>query len=199
MILINENIPKQNFEIVKETIGAVLKTELDSQKAKQTLTDNINVYIERSSSFSQSENLMINVLLDSANYSFATQSSSEGGTVFFIDIYTSSKEKEGSDGGENSAKKRDLYLGMIRYILESTRYRTLNLPAGAISGTSVDSFENFLPPTTDTGFVKMCRVTFSVRINENQKLWEGIDINSIFTDIKLSETDQGYKFQKQNN
>lgn len=199
MILIDEVIPKQNFEIVKETIGAVIKTELDSQKILKDLEDNINVFIERASNFAQSEKLMINVLLDSGNFSFSTQSSKEGSTVFFIDIYTSSKEKLDSSGGENSAKKRDLYLGMIMYILQHTKYRTLNLPLGSISGTSVDSYENFLPTISDAAFVKMARITFSVRINENRKLWEGIDINSIFTDIKLNETEQGYKFEKQNN
>lgn len=196
-MLINENIPKQNFEIIKETIASILFLELEHQRTLKSLPNETKVFLERSSAFQQSEVLMINVLLDSANYSFSTQSLTEGSTVYFIDLYTTGKSTSTATGGEASAIERDLYLGMIRYVLTSTKYKTLNLPNGAISGTSLDSFENFNSSENEANSVKICRITFSVRINENQNLWDGLDVSNMFTDIRLKETNQGYRYERQ--
>lgn len=196
MSLINEVIPQQGFEVVRDTIGAVLKTELDKQKALKNLTDEIDVYVSRSTPFSQSEKLMINVLLDSANYSNNHEKGTHGYTLFFVDVYTSAKETAGDIGGKISTNKRDLYLGMIRYILQNHKYKTLNLPVGLIMGTYVEGFENFEPNNSqDAAFVKMARLTFGVRINESQSLWEGIEINTIFTSVNLDLTNLGYVYE----
>lgn len=192
-------IPQQGFEIVRDVIGAVLKTELEAQKIRQSLTDEINVYISRANPFQQSEKLMINVLLDSGNYSDITEKGSHERTNFFIDIYTSAKETSENDGGYNSTVKCDKYLGMVRFILSDHHYKTLGLPPGLIMGTYVDSFENFEPSNNqDTAFVKMSRLSFSVRIIEDQTLWDGIEISGIFTDVKLDLTEKGYKYESTN-
>lgn len=199
MSLINEIIPEQGFEKVRDAIGAVLKLELEAQKTLQTLTDDINVYIGRNNNFNQSETLMINVLTDSANYSNTHEKGSHGGTNFFIDIYVSGRESETEDGGYISTKKRDKYLGMVRYILQSHKYMKLGLPAGLIMGTYVEGFENFEPSNTqDASFTKMTRISYSVRIIEDQSLWDGVEINSIFTNVKLDETDRGFKYESTN-
>lgn len=196
MSLINSIIPPQGFEVVRDLIPAILKIELEKQKVLQTLTDEINVFSARSTPFQQGEKLMINVTVDSANYSNSHEKGTHGGTIFFIDIYTSAKQTDDDDGGYASTKKKDMYLGMIRYILQDHHYKTLGLPPGLIMGTSVDGFENFEPNNNqDASFVKMSRLNFSVRILENQSLWDGIEINSIFTDVKLDLTDKGYKYE----
>lgn len=196
MSLISQEIPVQGFEVVRDTIGAVLQTELSSQKILKGLTDEIEVFVGRSTPFMQSEKLMINVLLDSANYSNNHQKGTHGYTLFFVDIYTSAKENDDDTGGKISTNKRDLYTGMIRYILQDHHYKTLNLPVGLIMGTAVEGFENFEPNNAqDAAFVKMCRVTFAVRINESQSLWEGIEINTIFTSVNLDLTELGYVYE----
>ena len=62
-------IPDQTFEVILGQIGAIIKVELDNQKTLQTLTEPINVYNSRSSSFNDYEKLMINVSLDSSSNS----------------------------------------------------------------------------------------------------------------------------------
>lgn len=199
MSLINEIIPEQGFEKVRDAIGAILRIELEAQKTLQSLTDDINVYVGRNNPFQQSEQLMINILTDSANYSSIHEKGTHGNTNFFIDIYTSAKEKGNVDGGEMSTRKRDKYLGMIRFILQNHKYMRLGLPAGLIMGTYVEGFENFEPSSNqDATFVKMSRLSYSVRIVEQQDMWNGIEINSIFTTVKLDETQRGYKYELTN-
>lgn len=196
MSLISTEIPKQGFEVVRDLIPALLKIELENQKIIKNLQEEINVFSARSTPFQQSEVMMINVLVDSADYSSTGEKSTQGRTNFFIDIYSSGKENEDEDGAYVSIKRRDLYLGMIRYILQDHHYKTLGLPPGLIMGTYVDGFENFEPNNNqDASFVKMSRLSFSVRILEDQSLWNGIEINTIFTDVKLDLTERGYKYE----
>jgi hypothetical protein len=195
MSLINNIIPQQGFEIVRDVIGAVITTELLEQKVKQGFSYPINVYIGRSIPFQSAEKIMINVLLDSGNYSQHGEKSVSSGTNFFIDVYTSSKESDLGDGDYNSTVLKDKFLGMIRYILQDHHYKTLGLPLGLIMGTYVEGFENFESSNNqDAAFIKIARLRFNVRINESQSLWEGVEIDSMFTDVKLDLTDNGYKY-----
>lgn len=199
MSLISEQIPSRGFEIVRDAIGAVLKTELDAQRKLQDLTNDNNIFIGRNTPFNQSEKLMINVMLDSAGYGSFNEASSHGSTTYFIDVYVSAKTSTDKDGGYSASQIRDKYMGMITYILQHHKYVTLGLPVGSIMGTYVEGFENFEASNNqDATYSKMGRVTFSVRINESQTLWNGLELNSIFTDIKLELTEKGYKLETQN-
>lgn len=199
MSLINIKIPESSFEKVRDAISAILKLELENQKILQPLTDEILVYSGRCTPFAHSEKLMINVLVDSANYTAHNQHNSTGVNMFFVDIYTSAKESINEIGDKVSSDKRDLYLRMIRYILQDHHYNTLALPAGFILGTYVEGFENFESKNAqDAAFVKMARLNFGVRLNESQSLWAGININTIFTNVKLDLTEKGYIWEINN-
>lgn len=196
MAQISLEIPKQGFEIVRDLIGAILKTELENQKILKSFSEPLNIYVGRSTPFQHSEILMVNVLLDSANYSQIHEKGVHGGTNYFIDIYCSAKESVENTGGFNSSLRRDTFLGMVRFILQDHHYKTLGLPNGLLMGTYVESFENFEPSNAqDTAFVKMARLVYNVRINENQSLWEGVLAQTAFSDVKLNETEKGYKYE----
>lgn len=196
MALISTEIPVQGFEVARDAIGAILKTELENQKALKNFSEPLNVYVGRSTPFQQAEILMINVLLDSGSFSQIHERGNHGGINYFIDIYSSAKESQEKIGGFNSSIRRDTFLGMCRFILQDHHYKTLGLPVGSIMGTYVESFENFEPVNAqDSAFVKMSRLAFNVRINEAQTVWSGIDLTSSFTDVKLEETEKGYKYE----
>lgn len=200
MAIINNIIPVQNFEIVRDVIGAILKDELENQKVLQPLrfNEDIKVFTARTTPFQQAEILMINVSCDNANYNSRTQSNSQGGVNYNIDVFSSAKETANFNGGLNSAMRRDKYNGAIRSILSNTRYKTLNLPLGVIMGTSIESFENFEVPTSnDTSFSQMCRITFNVRMTENQSLWDGVLVKDLYTNVKIDLTENGYKLIKE--
>ena len=200
MAIIDNLIPEQNFEIVRDVIGVILKDELENQKVLQPnrFSEDINVFVARSTPFQQSEILMINVTADNANYTSRTQSNNQGGVNFNIDVFASGKEQTNENGGLNATKKRDKYVGAIRYILSHTKYKTLGLELGLILGTAVESFENFdVPNQNDTSFTQMSRITFNVRMAENQTLWNGVLAKDLYTDIKLCLTENGYELIKE--
>jgi hypothetical protein len=197
---ITQIIPKQGFEVVRDLIGAILKVELDHQKSLQNLPNENNIYVGRSTPFNQSEELMINVTIDSASYSDKNARTSSGETRFHIDVMTRAAQTENNQGGYLSTSLRDKYLGMIRFILEDHHYNTLGFENGVIMSTSVDGFENYEPQgNQDAAFVKMSRLTYSVKINEEQSVWSGLNINSIFTDVILNDTEFGYQYENLNN
>lgn len=192
---IEEIIPTQNFEIIRDIIGAILTVELENQKTLQGFSYPINVYSGRSTPFQDSEKVMVNVSCDSGNYNTITEFSARGPIMFTVDVYVSSKQTDTDDGGKVSSIIRDKFIGMIRYILSSHFHRTLGLTDGNVLGTYVRGFDNYEPQNnSDSSFVKMSRLNFEVDIYEDQKVYAGVQISSIFTDIKLELTNKGYKY-----
>lgn len=197
MSRINQVIPVQGFEVVRETIAAILTTELSYQKANRLgLEDFEKVFVGRSTPFDHREVLMLNILVDNGDYSRHHEKGVDNKTSYIIDIYVSSKGLPNEPGGYISTKKRDFYTGLVTYILRDNHYQTLGLEKGLIMNTSVNGFENFEQNNNEqTSFIKMSRVSFSVSLYEFQTLWEGIDLNSIFTNVKLGETERGYYYE----
>lgn len=192
--ILTQVIQKQGFEIVRDQIAIVLKTELEQQKTLQELTDEINVYSERITPIGDDEKLLINILLDSAIYSQKTQTGQEGRTLYFIDLYTNGYATNVT-GTSDSSPRLHKYMGIVRYILSATAYKTLNLPLGLIAGTQLESF-NTLDPNLkeDGGFTRFARLQFSVRIYEQQEMWQGVELFGADATVKLAHTERGYKY-----
>ncbi|PXX26277.1 hypothetical protein C7967_11539 [Thalassospira sp. 11-3] len=197
--IITEIIPQQGFELVGERIGAVLALELANQKALQSLPDGLEVFRERITPYDKSEDVMVNVLLNNITFSNFTESNAEGGTVYYVDIYTTGIASPGKTGGQTAAALLQRYLGMARYILQSTKYKTLDFAPGTIAGTYVENIQIYdIEDNQDAANVKMGRLTFRVRIYEGQNLWEGVDMGPLATMVKLQETEKGYKYELNN-
>lgn len=195
-ILITEKIESQGFEIVLNKLGAILLEELSNQRDNFNNSAVFDLFIERQQPYDKSEDVVIIVSLDNINYSGYTESSSDGGAIYNIDIYTTGVESSEETGNKASRDKLHLFTGWIRYILSSSKYKTLDLPAGCIGGTYVNSIsfdDNY--GTQDGSFIRMARVQFSVRINEVQELFNGIDLFCNGTTIRLEETNRGYKLE----
>jgi len=196
MALITNIIQEQGFEKVRDSIGAILTTELLNQKTLQGFSEDINVYVGRSTPFQQDEQIMVNVLLDSSNYGSINEHDAMGNTSYYIDVFTSGKANMDSIGGYQSSQLRDKFIGMCRAILQSTKYKTLSLPLGIISGTYCENFEVFDSTNAqDSSFTSMARLNFSVRILENQEVWQGVTIANSFTSVKLGLTEKGYQYK----
>jgi hypothetical protein len=195
MSLIAEIIPAQGFEIVRDAIGVILTTELTRQKQLQGFTEDINVFSERITPMDDAEELYINVLLDGATYGSFTEKDTQGRTTYFIDVHTTGKAIRAKAGTSTSVARLHKFVGMCRYILSHTAYKTLNLPLGLIGGTYIESFGVSDPSRKDDSqYSRFARLAFAVRIQENQALWQGINIVGNDAQVKLDLTDKGFQY-----
>src|SRR4051812_37027763 len=103
--IITNIIPKQNFEKVRDRIGLILFEELTNQKVLQEsdFPESVNVFLERITPADIEEQVIVNVLFDSAQYGGINQKDSQGKTIYFIDIYTTGKEQDSQPGSEDSS------------------------------------------------------------------------------------------------
>lgn len=192
--IIENIIPAQNFEIVQNKIGVILLLELLNQKKLQCIENDISVFLSRQNPYDKSEDVVVNVSLAQIGYSGKTQIDSQGLTTFNIDIYVNSDEKQCKTGSENTRIALNQITGLVRYILSSTKYKTLGFAPGFIGGTSVDSIQfldNF--GSQEANFVSMSRVVFTARLNENQLAWEGLPLLGNDTTVKIDSTNKGYQ------
>lgn len=192
--IITEIIPIQGFEIVLNKIGVILFEELTNQKSIQIINGDFDVFIERQEPYDKSEDVVVNISLDNDNFTGKTQKDSQGLTTFFIDVYC--KGFLAMKIGSNTVfrDKRSIFSGLIRYILSSTKYNKLGFEPGFIGGAYVDSISyQSTPDNEDGSFVKFARITYSVRIQENQQNWQGIPLMGNDSSVRLAETNLGYK------
>lgn len=199
--IITEIIPKQGFEIVLDRIHDILDVELLNQKTLQEFESEFEVFKERQEAYDNSEAVVIIVSLSNIAYAGKTQKDSQGGTDYFIDVYANGIESTDKTGNEDSRLKLHLFVGMIRYILDSTKYQTLgfdyslNLIGGKyITGIQFpDNYDN-----QDASFNRFARITLNVRIQESQQAWDAIQLLGNDTTVKLDETEKGFKLTQTN-
>lgn len=198
-------IPKQNFEVIRDLIGCILKEEIQNQidirndEELDSFTDVVDVYSERIEPIGQSDEVVINVQLASANYTEQNRVDIKGNTTFFIDIYTTGKESANTPGSLVSSNRLHNAIGWVRFILSHSEYRRLTTVPGIVGGSIVESF-NILEPSLkeDSLFFRMARITYSIRLQERQDINIGKLLETNFTNIKLNLTEKGYKYEFNN-
>ncbi len=199
MAIITGTIPEQGFEKVLYQIGAILFDELTEQKDTYSNMVDFNVFIDRIVPFDKSENLMINVTPNTINYSGHNELDMQGSTNFNIEVYSPLELTEVLGNDQVSKITIHKVVGMIRYILSSTKYNRLSLPNGLIGGTYVESVSFFDDYNNQDGAnIRVSTIGFNVRINENSQLWQGVQLQGSDTIMKLYDTEKGYKLIKNN-
>jgi len=196
MALINSIIGPSGVEIIKHTIAAILKTELENQKVLQSDTFPINVFVDRMVPIDKSEILVINVRFESLNPESINQhGSSETGT-FTIDTWATAKQTSTKRGDLLSTDLRDKIIFQIKAILQSNFYVTLGLQPGLIMSSNVQNIEPYEPNNNqDASFVSMARLNHEVRFYQDYQVYEGVEFSENLTDVKLSNTDLGYQYK----
>lgn len=192
MAIITEQIPAQGFEIVLNKIALIIFEEIVNQEQIQNLDSTSEVYIERQEPYDKSEDVIINVSCSNANYT-GNKKDSQGNTIYHIDVYCRSFNQEVS-GSYDSRLKLHRYVGMIRYILSSSKYHALDLPNGLIGGKYIDSIsfdDNY--GNQDGAYIRFARLIFSVRIQEYQNLWDSVPLLGNDTTVKIDLTNLGFK------
>lgn len=207
MALILNLIPAQNFEVVRDQIGAILLLELTAQLSYAADPEDIiiltavieTIFAERTSPFEHDELMMINIQTSEGSYSNESIDSSDGEYEYLIDVFSTAKTKEAGERGDVRSKKRLLRLiGFIRAILKNSNYIRLGNDTAPpiISGTTVARFQIQEPQNNqDAASANMGRLTFSVRANEKTQQIQPSVLNEYHTQVKLFDTELGLRYE----
>lgn len=199
--ILSEIIGVQNFEVVANRIGSILLEEIDNQKTIQGFDDEIEIFNERIEPFSKEQDVMITIAFREAEYAGQNTRDSQGEYIYFIDIFTSGWGEEEISPSIVSKNKLFRYVGLVRYILSSGKYLTLGFPPGMIGGKYIEKitldtdYSNFGNHSNyDGSYIRFARIMYKVRVQENQELWQGIELQGNTTNVTLDNTNQGTKF-----
>lgn len=197
MALLNEQIPVQQFEVIRDRIGEILKDEIDNQFALFNNPDlKTDVYVERFVPFSHTDLSVINVRFVSGIYDIVTVKQSDGTYDFFIDVYANGKTTATEDADPKALKKLQRLVGVVRAILENPVYTTLGWAPPSIESTSIKSIDVADPKNNqDTASNVFSRLVFTVRVPETTQLKTAPVIAGFETKVKLGLTDKGYLWE----
>ena len=198
MAIISESIGTQGFELVANRIGEILLEEISNQQVIQSFDENVEIYLERQEPFDKSEDIMISVDYKMADYEGYTQRDSQSDCMYNIDIFVCGMGVGDIPASTIAKNKLYRYLGLIRYILSSGKYNTLGFPRGLIGGKYIkkiivdnDYSNHAKHGNLDGSYIRFARVYFSVRVQENQELWNGVALQGNTTNITVNETSLG--------
>jgi len=203
-VLISYEITPQNFEILAKQIATLLFVELQNQFLISTTTPNfpnVNVFFERFAPFNKAELPAINVYFDNSGYTQDTPGCQKGENRYLIDVHTKAATTDTQRGDEASSVLCQKISGAIRYILTCKEYAQLGLTGNIIRNKTLLSIKiGKTNSDTDSESVMSGRLELQVDANENQiQDLETQQISSIFTNIKIGESQDGYQIEVINN
>lgn len=197
MSLINGTIPQQNFELIRDRIGAILAEELARQVVLSGNMDlDVDVYVERLVRVNHSEMPLVNIQLARGDYAGQIAIQSDGTYRYNVECYTSAKSKEGEDGDSLAMIKLQRLLGVCRAIIENSEYLTLGFAPPSIMFRHVESIGVMDPngKEEDATSSTVGRLVVVVKVGEDVELKDGVMWAGSDTVMKLGLTDKGYKF-----
>ena len=189
--LITIQIPAQNFEVIRNSIGTLLAEEL----ASQTAANDVTVWENRFIAFDNSELPAINVSYDNTPYDNHNAQSRRGVNKYYIDVIVSAKHSSTQKADYRSSLLCQKIAGIVAYILSSAEYHTLGLTTGLIQSRWVESLQMGKLAEQDSLHTIVCRVTFNVIAREDVGNLTGTPLEIISSQVKLNETEKGYKFE----
>ena len=195
MALIDTQIAQQNFETIRQAIGAILATELIAQTAVTNLgIASGSVWDERILPFNQDELPAINVWFDRNRYDLHDAEEKRGINTYVIDCAFNSKATDSSMNDKSSSRNAQRIAGIVSAILSSPQYLTLGLPAGTISTRIITGIEILRVRQADALMTVFGRVTMDVTSFETVTGITPYTIGSIHTVATLEESDKGFYY-----
>ena len=116
--------------------------------------------------------------------------------MYYIDIYTFGKAKDDDDGYLVSSLVLQRLAGLVRSILQAPQYVRLGFDTEQIIHRR--SVSNIVYDLTgeeeDASSSRMCRVSLKVEFNEQQPGEQPVVAVGYDTQVKIEETEKGYKY-----
>jgi hypothetical protein len=177
------------FELFRDRIFDILVDEASFQTALQGVT----FYCERAIALSDTETDAINISCGTIDYDGKHSGQSTGANVYFIDCYSNGITTAAQRGDYLSSKRSQQLAGIVRYILEDTRYRTLGYAAPSIKRVYVRAIRfSDKDGSTDKAYSSVVRIEFVVESPEINSLIEPVLMEGYQTTIKIADTNSGY-------
>lgn len=197
--MINYFIPRQNYELILERIGAIIVLELENQVVNfyNSDADQITVYVENTSSFDEADAASISLCLAPGSWDNRHAGYVRGTYTFYVDTFANAKTTAELKGSLTSAVQANRIMGMIRAILEDPIYKTLGYDPGNIGNVKVTNYEigDIKNIQMDAANSRVNRIVVEVQAAENDQLLTGVEMMEALTTIKLELTDNGYQYQ----
>lgn len=193
-------IPEQNFEKIRDKVASIITDEFAEQ---YILTSNplfqAGIWIERFIPFDRQELPAVKVYFVQSSYDTRTPAASKGELKIYIEVHTKAKDSDSERGDKKSTIDCQKLVGAIRYILEHPDYLRLGYPTPQkfISGTNISDINISEPINQQDGLhVIAGRLILNVRYLENNGDLSGLPGEQYTSQIKLNDTDKGYKLEK---
>jgi len=193
MALINHIIPPAAYERVRDQIGLILATELNTQ-AYISGDEEADVYVERWVPVDKTEPPVVIVMLSTGTYANQHQGQADGTYTYLIDCYERGVSSDSDDADAMAIVALHKLLRQVRYILEDPQYKTLGFAPPFVMHRRVTNLAIAKPDPQDGASLVMGRITLEVRVPETNQLLEPKLLAGIDTTFKLSETELGYLF-----
>lgn len=200
---------KDNFEIVRDQIAAILKLEIENQKqlaaaAGKTASDwDLKIFMERSNPFEefQSENYtgpaIVNVWYESSDFDDAGSDTIERQkttATYNVDVYSYGTAQETSEGHTPGDLASSLRLAaavrLVRNILMAGPNTYLRFKRPFIWRRRVETINIYQPNAEDTTIQNIigARLVFRVTFNEHSPQYEGAPLSELSVKVIRSET-----------
>jgi len=202
MALINSIIPKQSFEIIRDQIAIILKSEIVNQANLSGDYDiEATVFLERTVNINTSElatEPVIVVSMATGDYSNQDVTQSTGTYQYLIDIYTKAKTTSTTQGDTRSRLICQRMLGLCRGILEATQYITLGFNYPFVMGRKINTIQIADPEDTGADSITRGRLILEVKVPEYQEVSTASLVDGSDTKMFIDISEEGFYFVNDN-
>jgi hypothetical protein len=193
--MLNELIPTQNFELIRDAIGRVLTAEFANQF---TLNSGVklNIFLERTCPLDASELPAINILLADSEFTDETTSvTSLADNKYLIEVYVNSSSTPSVNGDKKAALTYAKISGMVRAILMNRKNLYLDFSEKFIQTRNIKNITRTQPRIAgDANNTISGVIEAHYFAEETTELETGTLEMFLSTVVKLFDTDKGYQF-----
>jgi hypothetical protein len=197
---LNQPIPIQKFELIRNRIANILVDEITNQITLQ-YSDlfAMGVFIERFPNFDKTELPVLNVSLARGSYDNEDMIQSDGTYTYYVDAFmrfsaVKNADNTITDGSSLAAIKVQRAIAFCRTVLKNQAYKTLGFAPPFLNSVTVSEFNIANPDREDMEHSIMARITVEVVCPETSELAEGLLLAGYDTQVLLGDSQLGYIF-----